>query len=295
MTKISILLLYTRLFIKRWFLITCWAWIGIISAFTIGTVVSSICQCTPVQYAFDKDLGGTCIDMTAFWFANAAFNILTDLVIIVLPVPVISKLQLPLRSKIALCGVFAVGILYVLPAPSISLHKTNPNSRSTCITSILRITTLDIATSHLDTTWNSIGSSMWTVIESNLGIICACLPALRRPLGLIFPYISGRVNRTWGYSGSPKHDSRSQESRARPLKLNSGPNKYLGWSVLDETVVTVGNRSQIDEAELRDEDRGAVRKTTEVVVMYDRVGGRDGNGNGNGNGGIEMGGSFVRK
>lgn len=277
-TKISILLLYIRLFVKRWFLITCWTWIGIISAFTIGTVFSSIFQCTPVQYAFNKTLDGTCIDLTAFWFANASFNILSDLVIIALPVPVISKLQLPLKSKIALCCLFAVGILCgpLLPLPL----QTNPDSLSTCITSILRITTLDIATSHLDTTWNSIGSSMWTVIESNLGIICACLPALRRPLGVIFPYISGRVNRSWGYSGPPRPDTRSQGSRTRPL--NPAPKKYLGWSVLDETVVTVGDRSQVDEADLRIEDN-AVRKTTEVIVEYNRA------GEGTRNGGIEMG------
>ncbi|KAK2738362.1 hypothetical protein FQN55_000570 [Onygenales sp. PD_40] len=67
----------------------------------------------PVEYAFKKKLsgGGTCINLTAFWYANATFNILSDLVLIALPVPVISTLQLPRKSKIALCGIFAVGIL----------------------------------------------------------------------------------------------------------------------------------------------------------------------------------------
>lgn len=65
--------------------------------------------------------------------------------------------------------------------------------------------------------------------------------------------------------------------------------------MLDETVVTVGDRSQIDEAELREGDRCGVRKTTEVVVMYDRVGNQNGNNeNGYGNGGVEMS-DFVRK
>ena len=49
--------------------------------------------------------------MTAFWYANAVFNISTDFIIIGLPVPVIAKLQLPTRTKIALCGVFTVGIV----------------------------------------------------------------------------------------------------------------------------------------------------------------------------------------
>jgi hypothetical protein len=113
LTKISILLLYIRLFVHRWFLTTCWVWIAIVVSFTLGTVFSSIFQCTPVQWAFDKSLRprGTCINMTAFWYANATFNILSDLVLIALPVPVILKLQLPQKSKIALCGIFAVGIL----------------------------------------------------------------------------------------------------------------------------------------------------------------------------------------
>jgi hypothetical protein len=113
LTKISILLLYIRLFVHRWFLRTCWVWIAIIVSFTIGTVFSSIFQCTPVQWAFNKSLPGrgTCINMTAFWYANATFNILTDLVLIALPIPVVLKLQLPLKSKIALCGIFAVGLL----------------------------------------------------------------------------------------------------------------------------------------------------------------------------------------
>lgn len=43
------------------------------------------------------------------------------------------------------------------------------------------MTTLDTATSHLDMSWDGM-YIMWTVIESNLGIICACLATLRQLL-----------------------------------------------------------------------------------------------------------------
>jgi hypothetical protein len=69
-------------------------------------------------------------------------------------------------------------------------------SHSVCVTSILRITTLNIATAHTDTTWQSIDSSMWTVIESNLGIICACMPAFKQPLSCTFPWLFARMGRT---------------------------------------------------------------------------------------------------
>ncbi|KXL44239.1 MAG: hypothetical protein FE78DRAFT_120685, partial [Acidomyces sp. 'richmondensis'] len=173
-TKVSILLFYLRIFsIYRWFNTLCWTIVGIVIAFTVATVFSSIFQCRPVEYAFYKKANGghgTCIDLTAFWFANAAFNIGSDLVIIVIPTFVVRTLQLPRRSKIALCGVFALGGFV-------------------CVTSILRITTLNLATSHTDTMWQSINSSMWTIIESNLGIICASMPALKRPLSALFPWL----------------------------------------------------------------------------------------------------------
>lgn len=113
LTKISILLLYLRIFVTQWFQRTCQACIAIVVAFTIGTVMSSIFQCTPVTFTFDKTETGTCIDLTAFWYANAAFNISSDLVIMFLPVPVINRLQLPPQQKLLLYGIFAVGILYV--------------------------------------------------------------------------------------------------------------------------------------------------------------------------------------
>ncbi|KAF3407167.1 hypothetical protein DPV78_000178 [Talaromyces pinophilus] len=69
---------------------------------------------------------------------------------------------------------------------------------SVYIASILRITTLNLAASHLDVTWNSIGSSMWTVIEANLGIFCASLPAFRSALASFFPTFFGR-NRATAY------------------------------------------------------------------------------------------------
>jgi hypothetical protein len=55
--------------------------------FTIGSGFRNIFQCSPVEYAFDKEIfeGGMCANHTAFWFANAGFNILSDVVITVIP------------------------------------------------------------------------------------------------------------------------------------------------------------------------------------------------------------------
>lgn len=112
LTKVSILALYYKIFgILPWFRRSCLVVTVIVVAFTIASVMTSIFQCSPVQFAFDKSGEGTCIDLGKFWFANAGYNISTDVIIVVMPLLVIKTLQLPKRTKLALCGVFALGLL----------------------------------------------------------------------------------------------------------------------------------------------------------------------------------------
>ena len=115
LTKVSVLLLYLRVFgIWKLFRVLCWLMIGIVVSFTIASVVVSILQCSPVAFAFDKSVAngnGTCIDLTKFWYANAGFNIGSDAIIIAMPIIPVRSLSIPTSSKVALCGVFAVGIL----------------------------------------------------------------------------------------------------------------------------------------------------------------------------------------
>lgn len=52
---------------------------------------------------------GTCVNESAAWFSIAIINIVTDLMIIALPMPVISRLKLAKKQKRLLIGVFAFG------------------------------------------------------------------------------------------------------------------------------------------------------------------------------------------
>jgi len=54
---------------------------------------------------------GHCINVEWFYRAMAIPNTLTDGLILALPMPLIWRLQLPKRQKIALCGVFLLGSL----------------------------------------------------------------------------------------------------------------------------------------------------------------------------------------
>lgn len=153
LTKISILLLYRRIFVQRWFRISSLVLMGLITAYMIATAAASIWQCNPMAGAWDKSLKPTCISLTKNWYANAGFAIATDVLILALPMQPIWTSKLPVNQKRALMLVFALGGLYVTIISNVSMTLGLPASvRSVTVTSILRATTLDFSTTSPDIT-----------------------------------------------------------------------------------------------------------------------------------------------
>ncbi|KAF2192126.1 hypothetical protein K469DRAFT_653382 [Zopfia rhizophila CBS 207.26] len=208
LTKIAILLQYQRVFATRKFQIWCWTFIAIVVAYTIATVVACIFVCVPVQaFWWPSREGATCIDETASWFANAAINIVTDFMIIILPVPVIKRLNLAKRQKQALIAIFAS-----FPA--------NSYSTGVCIISILRLHSLFLITHTTDPTYDNVGVATWSVVEINVSIICSCLPCLRPLVARWVPGVSSSHSRPSG--GSNGYQSHQQKGlSALPMPLNN--------------------------------------------------------------------------
>lgn len=72
--------------------------------------------CMPVNAFWDVSLGGGnrsghCLPDGLVWFTNAGLQIFTDLVIMIMPMPLIWRLQLPRLKKIGVILIFCVGIL----------------------------------------------------------------------------------------------------------------------------------------------------------------------------------------
>ncbi|KAF2440210.1 hypothetical protein P171DRAFT_369338 [Karstenula rhodostoma CBS 690.94] len=111
LTKTSILLQYRRVFATSasTFHVAFWVVMFMVVSYTIWTELVSIFACIPVRAFWTKETDAKCINQYAAWFTNAAFNILADLALIILPIPVIRNLNLARRQKQALIGIFAVG------------------------------------------------------------------------------------------------------------------------------------------------------------------------------------------
>jgi hypothetical protein len=81
-----------------------------------ANVLVCIFQCQPIQKAWDHAITeGHCVNINAFYLANAALNILTDCLTYVLPIGLIRHLQMPLRQKIGVGVMLCLGFLYVIP------------------------------------------------------------------------------------------------------------------------------------------------------------------------------------
>ena len=201
LTKLSILTLYLRIFTARWFRLTCWASVVVIFCYATASIIVTIFQCVPVIRFWNRGIPGTCINVRDFWYANAIYNILSDFVILASVPGVVWKLKLPWRQKIALTIVFGLGIFV-------------------CVTSVLRMTTLDVSSKTPDTSAGTFPSTLWTTIEASTAVVCACAPMLRMPIQRAWPWLlkartslSGRRGGRSGVSGDASGTPRGADGQ----------------------------------------------------------------------------------
>jgi len=83
---------------------------GVLIASAVCNIIANILQCIPLSAAWDlNDHGKHCFDQNAYWRWGSFPNILTDVVMLGLPIPAISKLRLSWKDKIGLLLTFLAG------------------------------------------------------------------------------------------------------------------------------------------------------------------------------------------
>ncbi|KAK7539316.1 uncharacterized protein J3D65DRAFT_618203 [Phyllosticta citribraziliensis] len=201
--KISVLLQCLRIFSIQRFRVACYILLLTVAIWTAWTIASAIITCNPVAYTWDKTIsGGTCKNQSPILYTNAAVNIFTDFATIILPMPVLNKLSLDRRQKWLLMGIFAVGIF-------------------ASITSILRLQSL-VNADDFDVTYAIVSTCLWSVVEIDVGIICACLPAIRPLINRMCGELS--MHRSWPSGSTPVPASRRGSSYIA-AKLSHGSSR----------------------------------------------------------------------
>ncbi|KAH8695604.1 putative integral membrane protein [Talaromyces proteolyticus] len=196
LTKISLLILYLRLFVTQSYnklrLLT-WVLLYFTTAVTITWTFCIMLQCNPVALAWDKTLKGTCINMTAVFYSHAGINILLDFIVYIMPIPLLWSVNRPLRERLALIVIFAIGGFV-------------------CIMGIVRLQSLRKATVSTDPSWDNVPSGLWSCMEADVGIICACLPSLKPFFARFFGPTSG--SKSLSKSGTQKFHVLSDSQNA---------------------------------------------------------------------------------
>ncbi|OJJ64192.1 hypothetical protein ASPSYDRAFT_84214 [Aspergillus sydowii CBS 593.65] len=156
-TKISILLLYKRLFPVAKMRIAIWVGIAIIGILYGSFIIMSAVN-IGICVTVGTDISPFCDFVhTGLVIWQGASNVVTDFYLVVLPIPQVLKLKLSRKKKIGLCLTFASGL-------------------GACGASIAR---LIISVKNIyggwDVMWVSGEIALYSIAEVNIGIIVACV------------------------------------------------------------------------------------------------------------------------
>ena len=72
---------------------------------------TTVFQCTPVSYEWNKLIPGTCVNVPDFYRSYSPQNIVTDLLILALPIPTVWKLNASWPKKLGLTFIFLTSIV----------------------------------------------------------------------------------------------------------------------------------------------------------------------------------------
>ncbi|OQE30732.1 hypothetical protein PENFLA_c002G04096 [Penicillium flavigenum] len=244
-TKLSILLMYYRIFRFPYFK----TWAYIIGVFIILWVICItflfIFICVPVQKLWYPQLPGRCIDQVATWVANAVSTIATDVAILLLPIRQVWKLQLRMSEKIAVLIAFSLGFFVVFA-------------------SAYRFSVL-FSYSSIDSSYTLAPTVGWTAIEMSAGIVSANLPTIRPALRFIARMLGvhGGVmalfkstNRTTAKTTDPvTQSSGTGESTSTIIQHTKHPKRHSFYHLPDDHN-SAGGQSRTDASFRPDYDQG---------------------------------------
>ena len=74
-------------------------------------ILVALFQCAPMESIWNIEVPGHCIKVLAFFRAETAINLATNVAILLLPMPMIWHLHMALRRRLLLIGIFASGVM----------------------------------------------------------------------------------------------------------------------------------------------------------------------------------------
>ncbi|KAJ0414035.1 hypothetical protein BJY00DRAFT_319216 [Aspergillus carlsbadensis] len=223
LVKLSLLSLYLHVF-KSELIFRILAYIVAILCvmFTIAVTILGALFCRPFAYNWDRSIeGGRCIDSPKFQLSTAVVNIILDFFVVLLPLPVLWSLHMSWKRKVMLSGIFSLGL---------------------CICAMNLTRTIIVVNQNLsDVTHEIARVGLFSVLEVNVGMICAALPTC----GPLFFADSARRRRSSAAGDGSGSSSGKVNSFVRMRVAGVGAwgagAREAGLSTLDESRIEDGD------------------------------------------------------
>lgn len=196
-------------------------------------------QCQPVSYfwkQWDGEHEGICNNFQLGTYIGSGVNIGFDLVVFFLPVPKLMKLQVrEKRRKLGVILTFLVGLFVTL-----------------C--SIIRLQYIASIGQYTNATYHYNKVGLWSGVEGDVGIICACMPSIAGPILYFFRETVAKKLSSSGKSGSHSRMGSRITGDKSVARLNSRASDR-------------GDVELVNRPEKNTEENGGIQKTT-VTSMY---------------------------
>ena len=199
-TKTSICLFYLTLSknqpVFKWTTIST---LVVVNVAGLALTFLNIFQCRPIGAAFEDPIpqDARCTDIVILYLSSAPVNIITDLAILFLPMPILTRMRLPRNEKIILIITFSFGaFVAVVDVVRIAYLESAALAR-------LRERGGTVGLNEEgDYSWIASLSFMWSAVEVHIGIICACVPGVKPLVAKLFPRLLGRIKAAGDLQGN---------------------------------------------------------------------------------------------
>lgn len=159
--KLGILFFYLSIFqVNVRFRYSCYGMIAFIVLYlTAQFMTYTFFYCRPIRMIWNVTVQGQCINDYAQDIATGAFNIFSDIAILILPLPMVWRLQIDLARRLGLVAIFLLGAF---------------TAAASIIREVIVVTKLQPGGGK-DQTWIVVVEIMWLSVEMNMSILCGSL------------------------------------------------------------------------------------------------------------------------
>ncbi|KAF3026511.1 hypothetical protein E8E14_013559 [Neopestalotiopsis sp. 37M] len=267
--KIGVVMFYRRIFVSDWFKKISMAIIVVISLWTVAFFFATVLECKAHNLdliwksivTFKQECG---MYKDVQW-SHAISDVITDLIVLSLPLPEIWKLNMTVRLKLVVSAIFLVGLL--------------STAAGTARLAIVSTNVVQTTAGSRDVRGVGTNTMVWTYVEVGVGVVAACLPTLKpifrgRTLDSIVASVRSVLsipsNRSRGSNASSRRQ-RADGTQDLEMYPYGTPKQSHNYSQISGPGSVPGSRAGSTKTDMPALPANAVHRRDDVTVHSSRA------------------------